>query len=697
MSQRGTKGSKSKHSMILGLIGLFVSLAAWAVSSPLGSSPDDDFHLASIWCAENPFSKGCSVQENGALIPNELMVSHCFAFKTYVSGACTEIASLKTEKYRTTHVNNIKEIYPGIFYKYHSLLKSENIKLSNLLMRVSNIIFLLISVVLIFYTRGKSSFSVKYVWSLILPMIPLGMFIVPSTNPSSWSYISGVTLFALFLILMNPIEEKQKNYLILLPILAYWTTLNFSRADGSYFSIIICLGLILKWFSTSRNIRNLMFLLTATLASTLILVQQNNVEATVEGGLNLGIERDGQTSSLDIFKFNVMHIFYFFKGAFGFTGLGWLDTYVPAFVWIVLSLYVSAVIVYSFFSLLKQKRIYQMASTLFIAFSFLATPIIVLQLNKAFTGEIVQARYVLPLLPVIILSLIEDQDFKSIDWRNIVLLSLPILFVTYSISLMANINRYSSSQYSGIDIRSLFYPSWNYFNLPPIVTLLVGCIGFFLAIASFSFCFFNSTSKSIQKNARLNLEMVNRLYRVSVSIVALSTTTLALFWIANDNNRKFVSNTRNMEYVGTATPNFMYPLGELRFESGLSQTFFASQNNLKGFDLFFSTYAKVNRGRLAVEFWEDVDGLKNLIYSKELEQTKIIDNRYIKFRFPALVSSKDKKYEIRVFPIKKFSNEFVTLWNDNIQSIPGGLLTVNGSEVPGNLAFKVYYIPGELS
>ena len=38
---------------IMGAIGLVLSVcgvgAAWAVSSPLGASPDDDYHLGSIW------------------------------------------------------------------------------------------------------------------------------------------------------------------------------------------------------------------------------------------------------------------------------------------------------------------------------------------------------------------------------------------------------------------------------------------------------------------------------------------------------------------------------------------------------------------------------------------------------------------------------------------------------------------------
>ena len=43
-----------RHWNILGVIALLASVfalgVAWAVSSPVGASPDDDYHLGSIWC-----------------------------------------------------------------------------------------------------------------------------------------------------------------------------------------------------------------------------------------------------------------------------------------------------------------------------------------------------------------------------------------------------------------------------------------------------------------------------------------------------------------------------------------------------------------------------------------------------------------------------------------------------------------------
>ena len=44
--------SAHRRLVVATLVGvtMFVTGATWALSSPAGSSPDDDFHLPSIWC-----------------------------------------------------------------------------------------------------------------------------------------------------------------------------------------------------------------------------------------------------------------------------------------------------------------------------------------------------------------------------------------------------------------------------------------------------------------------------------------------------------------------------------------------------------------------------------------------------------------------------------------------------------------------
>jgi len=39
---------------------MVLALSAWAFASPIGASPDDDYHLASIWCANESRTDLCA-------------------------------------------------------------------------------------------------------------------------------------------------------------------------------------------------------------------------------------------------------------------------------------------------------------------------------------------------------------------------------------------------------------------------------------------------------------------------------------------------------------------------------------------------------------------------------------------------------------------------------------------------------------
>src|SRR4051794_20636101 len=85
-------------------VGLFLALgltfATWAVSSPPGSSPDDPFHLASIWCARDLPGAECARTGGTAdagtvnrLLPGDLVGSPCYAMDSSKSAACERTLS----------------------------------------------------------------------------------------------------------------------------------------------------------------------------------------------------------------------------------------------------------------------------------------------------------------------------------------------------------------------------------------------------------------------------------------------------------------------------------------------------------------------------------------------------------------------------------------------------------------------------
>src|SRR5660397_90017 len=69
-----------------------VALSAWALASPIGASPDDDFHLPSIWCADDARTDLSAPDPDHAdlrlVLPG--IRASCYVADETVSGACQE-------------------------------------------------------------------------------------------------------------------------------------------------------------------------------------------------------------------------------------------------------------------------------------------------------------------------------------------------------------------------------------------------------------------------------------------------------------------------------------------------------------------------------------------------------------------------------------------------------------------------------
>ena len=50
------------------ILSAILTLSGWALSSPIGSSPDDDFHLPSIWCGQGFRDGLCEEDVNPDLV-----------------------------------------------------------------------------------------------------------------------------------------------------------------------------------------------------------------------------------------------------------------------------------------------------------------------------------------------------------------------------------------------------------------------------------------------------------------------------------------------------------------------------------------------------------------------------------------------------------------------------------------------------
>ena len=158
---------------VLAPLALLIALVSWAFASPIGASPDDDYHLPSIWCGQGIREGLCEPGDSEAArtVPAALTkASACFAFNPAQSAACALPDS--SVMVSTTRGNFVGD-YPPVFYSTMSIFAGPDIGLSTLLMRAFNaLLFVGISVALFFLlpTHRRSSLAVGAAISLV----PLG-------------------------------------------------------------------------------------------------------------------------------------------------------------------------------------------------------------------------------------------------------------------------------------------------------------------------------------------------------------------------------------------------------------------------------------------------------------------------------------------------------------------------------------------
>lgn len=248
-SHMAVPGSR-RRSLLTGIamgILLLLTGGAWALASPPGSSPDDNFHLPSIWCAWSPEATGCTIDPATAdtsrpyaSIPALQGTDvECHKFRPDVSAACQFDPDTPPG---TTTVDN--GLYPDGFYAVLRVLASDEAGASVVAMRM--LVFTLCVGILAwagFLLRAPDRYRVWLIW--VAAALPLGVFLFASTNPSSTT-IAGVTAAGTAVYAGGLADTKSRRIgSIALAILATAIALG-SRAEASFFLIVaIAAGLVL--------------------------------------------------------------------------------------------------------------------------------------------------------------------------------------------------------------------------------------------------------------------------------------------------------------------------------------------------------------------------------------------------------------------------------------------------------------------
>lgn len=154
---------------------LWVALAAWAVASPVGASPDDDYHLAMLYCAAGEAE--CT-REGTRTGP-------CFTMRPDVPASCADYASLQTPP--TEGI--IRGHYPPLYYAVMSNLIGPTVGATVLTIRLVNVTLavLIAGVGSMLLTSRALRPAVTVGW--LVASVPLGMYFLASINPTAWAVI----------------------------------------------------------------------------------------------------------------------------------------------------------------------------------------------------------------------------------------------------------------------------------------------------------------------------------------------------------------------------------------------------------------------------------------------------------------------------------------------------------------------------
>lgn len=473
-------------------IAFFIMCAGWAVTSPVGSAPDDDYHLSSIWCGLGERAGACEIDPavpNTRKVPRNVVdASDCFRFESDITARCQWSTRNDTTMIWTERVNDIQGLYPPVYYKAMSLFVGPKLERSVVAMRLANALIaaLLLAAMMRLTPKGISSAA-----ALAIPatFVPLGIFVVASTNPSSWTVmgIAGFWAFALAWLQHSPPPpdpgtEPERRFdrravLLVIGMILSAVLASGSRVDSNAYLVITTIVVITLtgWRRTLAQ-RGKAITLGALCLVAIVLYFTVSSAALLGTGGSSSAAGD-QDSGVGLLLTNITALPQLIQGIVG-GSLGWFDTNMPAIVTFIGVLILGALL----YRGLAQASTRQIIAMSIAASALVLVPLAYLQSQHLSVGELVQPRYILPLLTV----LVATAGLSSHPGRRLTLPKAPAITMGVLLSISAvvaywtNIQRYIAGQHHPL-IEGTLPIKWDpLLGLPlipvNIVTAIATCI-----------------------------------------------------------------------------------------------------------------------------------------------------------------------------------------------------------------------------
>lgn len=377
-----------------GVLGVFVGLIAWAMVSPVAGSPDDDYHLGSIWCPNAVEGGSCEAIISDGVVTNVMvpetvyMSQHCWAFHPETSAACSD-ALLDTNFVPSYRFDDGS--YPKGFYDFHHLFVGPDVHKSAVLMRVVNVVLGLGGLVLIgLLARPKSRQNLLV--AATAAWVPMGVYFIASNNPSSWA-ISGSLIYGAGLITSTEAMGWRRWALLGVSTLGAVMAMT-SRADSAFYVFVITLGV---WFLVPLSRRVAVQLAASMILSVLALL--NFVSTSQAGNLTSdgGWPIDPNMSFSGVFLRNILYLPEYVASFWGLgMGPGWLDVPLPGWSTLMMLVLFGGVVFVGARVMNLRKGL--ASGVLFGA--MVGIPVVTMTMRHVQPLTYYQGRYMLPLLAV---------------------------------------------------------------------------------------------------------------------------------------------------------------------------------------------------------------------------------------------------------------------------------------------------------
>jgi hypothetical protein len=406
---------------VVGFVAAAVVLVGWLLASPPGSSPDDEYHLTSIWCSRGFIDEVClenpaaTSWDRKTLVPFAVARISCFAYERSVSAACTlDVLGTDPSQFAPGIGGNVDGERAQLYYWTMHAFVSDDFPSAMARIRLTNVALALAML------AGTLAFapplvrrSVALTW--LIATLPLGLFLLTSLNTTAWGLIGLGTLWANLLSALTGSEFRRRIGASMLAIIGATMALGSrTEALGHTVVTLIAVGafhLLSTHLGTDRTLRQRR-LLPSTLAV------RTAIGVTAIGAATFALRRlpsldylDGVTDELARGNAELVRRGFgeptltllletpqLWTGAFGDRwGLGWIDTPMPP---VTSFAAMSAFAVLLMLGLRNADR-GRITAVLIVAAGLIALPVLSLMFSANVVGEQLQPRHYMVLLFVL--------------------------------------------------------------------------------------------------------------------------------------------------------------------------------------------------------------------------------------------------------------------------------------------------------